>query len=84
VSICNEEGTGRELRCRLHVLLAAERGVAGCRGSAGGAAEEGEAEAMRAALEAAFARMDEEVLQRARSEGGRDGSCALVAVRIGA
>jgi serine/threonine protein phosphatase PrpC len=38
---------------------------------------------MRAALEASFIQTDEEILARARREDGRDGACALVAVRIG-
>ena len=63
------------------MLLAEERGFASCAGKGAGA-EEGEA--MREALERAFLRMDAQVLDRARAEGDRDGSCALVAVRVGA
>ena len=68
--------------CRLHVLLAEERGFASCSGEA--QAAERESTAMRDALERAFLRIDAEVLNRARAENARDGSCALVAVRIGA
>lgn len=68
----------------MHVLLAAERGFAGCTGAAGGPGADAEAAGMRAALESAFLAVDREILDRARREGGRDGSCALVAVRIGA
>lgn len=67
--------------CRLHVLLAAERGFGSCCGASTGN-EEGEA--MTGALKSAFRSVDEEILNRARAEGDRDGSCALVAVRIGA
>ena len=63
------------------MLLAEERGFASCAGKGAGA-EEGEA--MREALERAFLRMDAQVLNRARAEGDRDGSCALIAVRVGA
>ena len=63
------------------MLLAEERGFASCAGKGAGA-EEGEA--MREALEHAFLRMDAQVLDRARAEGDRDGSCALIAVRVGA
>ena len=63
------------------MLLAEERGFASCAGK-GASAEEGEA--MREALERAFLRMDAQVLDRARAEGDRDGSCALIAVRVGA
>lgn len=69
---------------RLHRLLAAERGFAGCTGAAGAAAAEAEATAMTGALESAFLAMDREILDRARRENGRDGCCVLVAVRIGA
>lgn len=65
------------------MLLAAERDIAGCAGASGSAAEEREAETMRTALEGAFAKMDCEILERAKREGGRDGSCALIALRIG-
>lgn len=70
-------------RCRMHVLLAAERGFAGCTAADGlrGLSEES---AMRHALESAFLAVDREILDRARRERGRDGCCALVAVRIGA
>ena len=67
---------------RLHVLLAEERGFASCSGEA--QAAERESTAMRDALERSFLRIDAEVLNRARAENARDGSCALVAVRIGA
>lgn len=70
--------------CRLHKVLAAERGFAGCTGAAGAPAAEAEAAAMSGALESAFLAMDREILDRARHESGRDGCCALVAVRIGA
>ena len=63
------------------MLLAEERGFASCAGK-GASTEEGEA--MREALERAFLRMDAQVLDRARAEGDRDGSCALVAVTVGA
>lgn len=66
--------------CRLHTLLAAERGFARCTG----AATEAEAAAMTGAMENAFLALDREILDRARREGGRDGCCALVAVRVGA
>ena len=63
------------------MLLAEEHGFASCAGK-GASAENGEA--MREALERAFLRMDAQVLDRARAEGDRDGSCALIAVRVGA
>ena len=69
--------------CRLHQHLAAEKGVGTCRGVPGSAAAEAEAELMRTALENSFIRTDNEILDRARREDGRDGACALVAVRIG-
>ena len=68
--------------CRLHVLLAEERGFASCCGEAAAAEKEGQA--MKDALERTFARIDEQILSRARAEDARDGSCALIAVRIGA
>ena len=64
------------------MLLAEERGFASCSGEA--QAAERESLAMRDALERAFLRIDAEILSRARAESARDGSCALVAVRIGA
>ena len=64
------------------MLLAEERGFASCSGEA--QAAERESTAMRDALERAFLRIDAETLARARAENARDGSCALVTVRIGA
>lgn len=64
------------------MLLAEERGFASCSGEA--QAAERESPAMRDALERAFLRIDAQILDRARAENARDGSCALVAVRIGA
>ena len=66
---------------RLHVILAKERGFASCSGDA--AAAEREGEAMREALEHTFIALDDQICTRARAEDARDGSCALVAVRIG-
>ncbi|CAK0781692.1 hypothetical protein CVIRNUC_005447 [Coccomyxa viridis] len=76
----NGAQTAEEAAARLHMLLAEERGFASCAGKGTGA-EEGEA--MCEALERAFLRMDAQVLNRARAEGDRDGSCALIAVRVG-
>ncbi|CAL5221222.1 g3373 [Coccomyxa viridis] len=77
----NGSQTAEEAAARLHVLLAEERGFASCSGEA--QAAERESTAMRDALERSFLRIDAEVLNRARAENARDGSCALVAVRIG-
>lgn len=63
--------------------MAADKGISKCRGAAGSSSEEAERQAMRAALEASFIRTDDEILDRARREDGRDGACALIAVRIG-
>ena len=38
---------------------------------------------MREALEHTFIALDDQICNRARAEDARDGSCALVAVRIG-
>ena len=61
--------------------MAKERGFASCCGDA--AAAEREGEAMREALEHTFIALDDQICTRARAEDARDGSCALVAVRIG-
>lgn len=45
--------------------------------------ESREAQAMVSAVKHAFHLVDEEILQRCRQEKGRDGSCALVVIRIG-
>ncbi|KAK9914952.1 hypothetical protein WJX75_002812 [Coccomyxa subellipsoidea] len=78
----NGSQSAEEACSRMHVLLAAERGFAGCTAADGlrGLSEES---AMRHALESAFLAVDREILDRARRERGRDGCCALVAVRIG-
>ena len=62
--------------------MAKERGFASCSGDAAAADREGEA--MRQALEHTFIALDDQICNRARAEDARDGSCALVAVRIGA
>ncbi|BDA43649.1 Protein phosphatase 2C homolog 3 [Coccomyxa sp. Obi] len=79
----NGSQSAEEAASRLHKVLAAERGFAGCTGTAGAPAAEAEAAAMSGALESAFLAMDREILDRARRESGRDGCCVLVAVRIG-
>ncbi|CAL8468404.1 g7944 [Coccomyxa elongata] len=79
----NGSQSAEEAASRLHKVLAAERGFAGCTGAAGTPAAEAEAAAMSGALESAFLAMDSEILDRARRESGRDGCCGLVAVRIG-
>lgn len=70
---------------RLHHLLAAQKGVSTCLGLPGSTAEEAEGLAMKAALENSFLEVDGEILSRARQEDpqGRDGACAVVAVRVG-
>ena len=70
---------------RIHHLLAAQKGVSTCQGLSGSSAEEAEGLAMKAALKSSFLEVDGEILSRARQEDpqGRDGACALVAVRIG-
>ncbi len=61
--------------------MARERGFASCSGDMAAADREGEA--MREALEHTFIALDDQICNRARAEDARDGSCALVAVRIG-
>ena len=42
-----------------------------------------EAQAVTGAVKHAFHLVDQEILERCRQENGRDGSCALVILRIG-
>ena len=75
-------------------MLAQEPALRECRGEVGvgtfpwaqhaSERESREAKAMSSAVKHAFKVVDEEILDRCREEQGRDGSCALVILRIGA
>ena len=80
--------------CRLHAVLAQEPALRDCRGDMGARnpspwaqhtseRESREAKAMSSAVKHAFKLLDDEILDRCRQEQGRDGSCALVILRIG-
>ncbi|KAL6761608.1 phosphatase 2C-like domain-containing protein, partial [Haematococcus lacustris] len=80
----NGSRAAEEAAGRLHTLIAAEpalRTATGCKGpSSMMAAEE---EAMRIALVKSFRCLDDSLITQARQDGGRDGSTALVTVRLG-
>lgn len=69
---------------RLHALLAREPALRLCSGSGDpDRALKSDAPLMAAALRAAFASVDAEILARCRGRGGREGTTALVALRVG-
>ena len=76
---------------RLHTVLAQEPALRTCTGVAAGlwarqdvsSQEAQEAADMGHAVKHAFSVVDEEILERARAEQGRDGATALVVLRIG-
>lgn len=69
---------------RLHALLAREPALRLCSGSGDPEkALKSDAPLMAAALRATFASVDAEILARCRGRGGREGTTALVALRVG-
>eukprot|EP00884_Botryococcus_braunii_P014428 jgi/Botrbrau1/22987/Bobra.0030s0052.2 len=68
---------------RLHMALAQEAAVRSCTGDGVGGADFVEEGAMGTALRRVFHVVDQEILDRARAEGGRDGATALVVLRVG-
>lgn len=82
------------MSCRLHAVLAQEPALRDCRGELSKSPfpwdqqdsnqrESKEAHAMTNAVKHAFHLVDQEILDRCRQEQGRDGSCALVVLRVG-
>jgi serine/threonine protein phosphatase PrpC len=65
------------------MALAQEAAVRSCTGDGFGGSEFMEEGAMGSALRRVFHAVDQEILDRARAEGGRDGATALVVLRIG-
>ena len=65
----------------MHVVLASNPAVGACTGAL--AIDKGEEFKMTAALHGAFHAVDQEILDKRKEEGGRDGSTGLVLLRIG-
>lgn len=68
---------------RLHLLLARDAALRKCTGEGTNASAFQEEAAMAAALKRAFLEMDEEILAESRRDGLRDGSTAVVIIRLG-
>lgn len=65
------------------MALAQEAAVRSCTGEGGPGTDFTEEGAMGGALRRVFHTVDKEILDRARAEGGRDGTTALVVLRVG-
>ena len=62
-------------------MLADNPAVGACTGAL--PTDKGEEFKMAAALHGAFCAVDQEILQKSKEEGGRDGSTGLVLLRVG-
>ena len=69
--------------CRLHLLLAKDPALRRCNGEGSQASAFQEEATMAAALKKAFRDMDDEILEESRRDGLRDGSTAVMILRLG-